>query len=307
MIFEFQKQHTMDYTVKTAAAVLYLYLNRWPTRGNLLMRRMPAGHLTTELTTFRRHETTWRWRCWRRRGERESKGVYQVFFWVLIDLILELLGLIIKQLDNQTESWNPVSIIWLSSHLTLSFDNQWSCYLKTFTKRFLTNQTNQTKATESAHMTTTSSAPFLLPTSCPSFLGSWKVRAEKRSGDGTETGRVFHVFFFFLSNQLTLWMNFHTLSDWILKPKKQKRGKKKTNLAHSGSEWILLFNQEVNPGWIKKSWPRNPEQNVFSQIKQTRLKPLIQSIWQPPPLHPFSYQPPAHRRLLLPCFFSPLF
>ena len=55
MIFEFQKQHTMDYTVKTAAADLYLYLNRWLTRGNLLMRRMTAGHLTTELTTFRRH------------------------------------------------------------------------------------------------------------------------------------------------------------------------------------------------------------------------------------------------------------
>jgi hypothetical protein len=60
MIFEFQKQHTMDYTVKTAAADLYLYLNRWLTRGNLLMRRMPAGHLTTELATFRRHETKWR-------------------------------------------------------------------------------------------------------------------------------------------------------------------------------------------------------------------------------------------------------
>eukprot|EP00001_Collodictyon_triciliatum_P061582 10950_6 len=51
----------------------------------------------------------------------------------------------------------------LSSHLTLSFDNQ--CYVKTFTKRLLTNQTNQTQATESAHMTTTSSAPCLLPIS----------------------------------------------------------------------------------------------------------------------------------------------
>ena len=30
----------------------------------------------------------------------------------------------IKPFDNQTESWNPVSMIWLSSHLTLSFDNQ---------------------------------------------------------------------------------------------------------------------------------------------------------------------------------------
>ena len=39
-------------------------------------------------------------------------------------------------------------------------------------------------------------------------------------------------------------------------------------------------------------------QNVYSQIKQTRLKPLSQPIWQPPPLHPVSYQPPTHRRLL---------
>jgi hypothetical protein len=29
---------------------------------------------------------------------------YQAFFWVLIDLIVELLGLIIKTFDNQTES-----------------------------------------------------------------------------------------------------------------------------------------------------------------------------------------------------------
>ena len=37
------------------------------------------------------------------------KAYYQAFFWVLIDLIVELLGLIIKSFDNQTESWNPVS------------------------------------------------------------------------------------------------------------------------------------------------------------------------------------------------------
>ncbi len=30
-------------------------------------------------------------------------------------------------------------------------------------------------------------------------------------------------------------------------------------------------------------------QNVYSQMKQTRLKPLSQPIWQPPPLHPVSY------------------
>ncbi len=28
------------------------------TRGKLFMRKIPARHLTTELTTFRRHETT---------------------------------------------------------------------------------------------------------------------------------------------------------------------------------------------------------------------------------------------------------
>ncbi len=41
-------------------------------------------------------------------------------------------------------------------------------------------------------------------------------------------------------------------------------------------------------------------QNVYSQIKQNRLKPLSQSIWQPPPLYPVSYQPPTHRSYL--CF-----
>ena len=38
-----------------------------------------------------------------------GKAHYQAFFWVLIDLIVELVGLIIKPFDNQTESWNPVS------------------------------------------------------------------------------------------------------------------------------------------------------------------------------------------------------
>jgi len=32
-----------------------------------------------------------------------SKDYYQAFFWVLIDLIVELLSLIIKPFDNQTE------------------------------------------------------------------------------------------------------------------------------------------------------------------------------------------------------------
>ncbi len=39
-------------------------------------------------------------------------------------------------------------------------------------------------------------------------------------------------------------------------------------------------------------------QNVCSQIKQRRPNPLSWPIWQPPPLYPFSYQPPTHRRLL---------
>jgi hypothetical protein len=34
----------------------------------------------------------------------DGKAYYQAFFWVLIDLIVELLGLIIKPFDNQTES-----------------------------------------------------------------------------------------------------------------------------------------------------------------------------------------------------------
>jgi hypothetical protein len=38
-------------------------------------------------------------------------------------------------------------------------------------------------------------------------------------------------------------------------------------------------------------------QNVYSQMKHTRLKSLSQVIWQPPPLDPVSYQPPTHRRL----------
>jgi hypothetical protein len=33
-----------------------------------------------------------------------TKAHYQAFFWVLIDLIVELLVLIIKPFDNQTES-----------------------------------------------------------------------------------------------------------------------------------------------------------------------------------------------------------
>ncbi len=37
------------------------------------------------------------------------KTYYQAFWGVLIELIVELLGLIIKPFDNQTESWNPVS------------------------------------------------------------------------------------------------------------------------------------------------------------------------------------------------------
>ena len=52
MICEFQKQHALDYA-KTAAV-----LQEVADKRKLLMRRMPARHLTIELTTFRRHETT---------------------------------------------------------------------------------------------------------------------------------------------------------------------------------------------------------------------------------------------------------
>jgi hypothetical protein len=38
-----------------------------------------------------------------------SKVHYQALFWLLIYLIVELLGLIMKPVDNQTERWNPVS------------------------------------------------------------------------------------------------------------------------------------------------------------------------------------------------------
>jgi hypothetical protein len=36
--------------------------------------------------------------------DHQTKDYYQAFFWVLIDLIVELLGLIIKPFDNQVES-----------------------------------------------------------------------------------------------------------------------------------------------------------------------------------------------------------
>ena len=49
--------------------------------------------------------------------------------------------------------------------------------------------------------------------------------------------------------------------------------------------------------WLK-SFDYFVLQNVYSQIKQTRLKPLTKSISQPPPPNPFSYQPPANRSLL---------
>ena len=55
--------------------------------------------------------------------------IIKSFDTINLDFIIDLLYLIIKPFDNQTERWNPVSMIWLSilqsSHLTLSFDNQW--------------------------------------------------------------------------------------------------------------------------------------------------------------------------------------
>ncbi len=62
-----------------------------------------------------------------------SKAWYQVFFWVLIDLIIGFLGLIIKEFDNQTENW-----AWLSSPLIIKLfemldDNHDYFVYKTFT------------------------------------------------------------------------------------------------------------------------------------------------------------------------------
>ncbi len=60
----------------------------------------------------------------------DIKTYYQAFFWVLIDLIVELLVLIIKPFDNQTESWNPVSndliikSFW-HYHLIISESDMW--------------------------------------------------------------------------------------------------------------------------------------------------------------------------------------
>ena len=47
-----------------------------------------------------------------------SKVTYQAFFWVLIDLIIELLDLIIKGLDNQTDIFIDLRLI------IKPFDNQ---------------------------------------------------------------------------------------------------------------------------------------------------------------------------------------
>jgi len=44
------------------------------------------------------------------------QGSLQAFFGVLIDVIVELLGLIIDPFDNQTESRNPVSNDLIITH-----------------------------------------------------------------------------------------------------------------------------------------------------------------------------------------------
>ncbi len=51
MICEFQKQYEIDYAAKSTA-------KRRLTRGKLSTKRMSGLHLTTQLTTFRRQETT---------------------------------------------------------------------------------------------------------------------------------------------------------------------------------------------------------------------------------------------------------
>jgi hypothetical protein len=49
----------------------------------------------------------------------QAKAQYQAFWGVLFDLIVELLGLLIKNFDNHTESWNPAS----NDLIIKSFDN----------------------------------------------------------------------------------------------------------------------------------------------------------------------------------------
>jgi hypothetical protein len=60
-----------------------------------------AGCLTNH---DRAHSRRWEGDTGQTRRGLLFKAYYQAFFWVLIDLIVELLGLIIKPFDNQTES-----------------------------------------------------------------------------------------------------------------------------------------------------------------------------------------------------------
>ncbi len=72
---------------------------------NVFMSRWSVFHVPIHSVAF----ATDKQFCWREMDEGIkkdlwSKAYYQAFFWVLIDLIVELLGLIIKPFDNQTES-----------------------------------------------------------------------------------------------------------------------------------------------------------------------------------------------------------
>jgi hypothetical protein len=73
---------------------------------------------------------------------RAGRVTYPAFWGVLLDLIMELLGLIIKPFDNQPKI-SPLMI-----KLFEIFDYQSSLLIISFSKRLLTNQTRQTKATE---------------------------------------------------------------------------------------------------------------------------------------------------------------
>ena len=67
-----------------------------------------AGCLTNH---DRAHSRRWEGDTGQTRRGLLFKAYYQAFFWVLIDLIVELLGLIIKTFDNQTErKWKNVPI-----------------------------------------------------------------------------------------------------------------------------------------------------------------------------------------------------
>jgi hypothetical protein len=71
---------------------------KWSTTNPVSARRVDSSVLVFSLSSHRYSYISLLF------NSRFNKAYYQAFFWVLIDLIVELLGLIIKPFDNQTES-----------------------------------------------------------------------------------------------------------------------------------------------------------------------------------------------------------